>query len=80
MEEEFISLKSRISELESRHSIIEQDRTRLFHKSQSFSATTCVNVVVEDPQVEMLRRELKGLICENKTLVEGVRRFKICTV
>jgi len=83
VEEEFLQLKSRISELESRHSVVDQDRDRLFKKSQvtniSTGNRTMVQIMVEDPQVEVLRRELKGLIQENRGLVETIRRFRIST-
>jgi hypothetical protein len=77
-EEEFLALKSRISELESRHSCIDQDTVRLQRKSQS-SLTTITHTTcnVEDPQVELLRRELKALITENRTLVEQVKHFRV---
>lgn len=77
VEEEYLGLKSRISELENRLSVVEQDRDRLYRKSQTFSSRTQVSVTVEDPQVEILRRELKGLIVENRSLVETIRRFRI---
>jgi hypothetical protein len=77
VEEEYLNLRSRISELESRQTIIDKDRERLFTRSQSFSAKTSVVVTVEDPQVEVLRRELKQLIVENRTLVETIRRFRV---
>jgi hypothetical protein len=36
-----------------------------------------VAAVVEDPQVEVLRRELKDLIAENRRLVDTLRRFRV---
>lgn len=77
VEEEFLNLKSRISELESRHSVVDQDRDRLFRKSQTMVKHTNITVVVEDPQVELLRRELKALIMENRGMVETIRRFRV---
>lgn len=80
VEEEFLQLKSRISELESRHSVVDQDRDRLFKKSQvstSITNRTHVQIMVEDPQVEILRRELKALISENRGLVDTIRRFRV---
>jgi chromosome segregation ATPase len=80
VEEEYLQLKSRISELESRHSVVDQDRDRLFKKSQTtthMTNRTHVQVTVEDPQVEVLRRELKGLISENRGLVDQIRRFRV---
>jgi len=79
VEEEYLQLKSRISELESRHSVVDQDRDRLFKKSQTTSLTqrALVQVTVEDPQVEVLRRELKTLILENRQLVSQIRGFRV---
>lgn len=77
-EEEVLQLKSRISELESRHSVVDQDRDRLFKKSQTTVSTggrTQVQVIVEHPDVEHHRRELMGLIAENRRLVETIKRF-----
>lgn len=77
MEEEYLNIRSRISELESRHSIVDQDTARLSMKSKSFNSKVCVAVVVEDPQVELLRRELKGLIAQNRSLVESLKHFRV---
>ena len=76
-EEECLQLKTRITELESRHSCVEQDTERLFKKSQASISITRMQVQVEDPQVEILRRELKGLISENCALVQEVRTFNV---
>lgn len=70
-------MKSRISELESRHDIVDKDTQRLLRKSQSTQQRISVSAVVEDPQVEVLRRELKELIAENRRLVDTVRRFRV---
>ena len=70
-------MKSRISELESRHDIIDKDTQRLMRKSQSTQQRISVAAVVEDPQVEVLRRELRELINENRRLVDTVRRFRV---
>lgn len=70
-------MKSRISELESRHDIIDKDTQRLLRKSQSTQQRISVAAVVEDPQVEVLRRELRELINENRRLVDTVRRFRV---
>lgn len=75
VEQEYLELKSRISELESRHSVIDQDRERLFRKSRTHTGKALVTVVQEDPQVENLRRELRGLIAENRQLVSQIRSF-----
>lgn len=80
VEEEYLNLKSRISELESRHSVVDQDRDRLFRKSQTHIKHANVTVVVEDPQVEVLRRELKALIMENRGMVESIRRFRVAAL
>lgn len=77
VEEEYLNLKSRISELESRHDIIDKDTQRLLRKSQSTQQRISVAAVVEDPQVEVLRRELRELINENRRLVDTVRRFRV---
>lgn len=77
VEEECLQLKSRITELESRHSCIDQDTERLFKKSQIAPTITQLHVQCEDPQLDMLRRELKGLISENCALVQQVRKFRV---
>lgn len=79
VEEEYLALKSRVSELESRHSVIDQDRSRLYAKSQTHTthSRTSVNVLVEDPQVEVLRRELQALVAENRGLVHSIRNFRV---
>lgn len=77
VEEEYLNLKSRISELESRHNIVDQDTQRLMRKTHSSSSQrVSVAQVQEDPQVEVLRRELKDLIAENRRLVDQIRRFR----
>lgn len=80
VEEEFLNLKSRISELENRLSVVDQDRDRLFKKSQTFSSKSTVTIITEDPQVEGLRRELRQLISENRTLVTQIRSFRTVTL
>jgi hypothetical protein len=72
-----LRLRSRISELESRIDVVGQDRERLTRKSQTYGTQRkTVTWTQEDPQVEVLRRELRGLVSENKNLVEQVRRFR----
>jgi hypothetical protein len=77
LEEEYLNLKSRISELESRHNVIDQDTQRLLRKSQTTQQRVSVAAVVEDPQVEVLRRELKELINENRRLVGTIKSFRV---
>lgn len=79
VEEEWLNLRSRVSELESRHNIMDQDQQRLSMKARTHSATTTVTVVTEDPQVEVLRRELKQLLNENRSLVQTIRSFRTTT-
>lgn len=79
VEEEYLQLKSRLTELESRTSCVQQDCFRLNQKASSCHPITRVSVQVEDPQLEMLRRELKGLISENCALVQEVKRFRVST-
>lgn len=80
-EEEILQMKSRISELESRHSVVDIDRERLIKKSQTVSTggRTQVQVMVEHPEVEVHRRELLNLIAENRRLVDQIKRFGTST-
>lgn len=79
-EEEFLSMKSRVTELEARINLVEQDRERLYRKSMSIGSVSTAVITVEDPQVEVLRRELKALLMENRTLVESIRRFRVSPI
>ena len=56
---------------------MDKDTQRLLRKSQSTQQRISVAAVVEDPQVEVLRRELKDLIAENRRLVDTLRRFRV---
>lgn len=74
VEEEILQMKSRLSELKSRHSVIDQDSERLMRKSQvAFTTKTQIQVTVEHPEVEKYRRELMSLINENRVLVGQVK-------
>lgn len=76
-EAEVLQMRSRITELQSRHSVIEQDTDRLVKKSlrSSMTSVTHVEVLVEHPDVQKYRVELTGLIGENRRLVEQVKRM-----
>lgn len=77
-EELILQMRSRITELQSRHSVIEQDTERLVKKSQRSSMTSRsqVQVLVEHPDVQKFRMELTSLIAENRTLVSQVKRME----
>lgn len=76
-EQEILNMRSRLTELRSRHSVIDQDTDRLVKKSQRSSASsmTQVKFVVEHPDVAKYRVELTNLIGENRQLVQQVRRM-----
>lgn len=81
-EELLLQMRSRLTELQSRHSVIDQDTDRLVKKSQrnSLSSKNHVQIVVEHPEVQKYRMELTSLISENRSLVTQVKRMETTLV